>query len=415
MSEGRRISSLSSYTVLQNISSSSIHSIRPPNRVGSVFFFSSSSSFFSSISTTTFSFLPLFLFFSPSGPFSSLPTGPRSSRHTTFFSLASNFHDLFTSVGVSAGLIPLLFTATSRSSTFLQIAFFFISHFHYFSCWLSLFVLFLSLDSLPDSLHPHPVNPISLTLSLFLSSRSPFSSPRFVRWRSPSLSLPPTCRLYPSSCRRLLVCLHLVLPLFGSLSLIGLGPSSAWSTLLLVPSRFYRPVRRPTGLPARGSPPPPPPQRSESGSPGIGRHKKEKRNTFQRLVHNDSHTLSAQRTTNDLSYRSLAPSFSRSLRSSRSHGKRERKTNGSLPCSLAFPSFSFSLSPSSSLLCYSLFHLRDHALLRISLQPRAHSCASPHEAAPRVPHFPSFSLASSPPSGHHVSHSATRVAYVCTG
>lgn len=101
--------------------------------------------------------------------------------------------------------------------------------------------------------------------------------------------------------------------------------------------------RRPTGLPARGSPPPPP-QRSESGSPGIGRHKKEKRNTFQRLVHNDSHTLSAQRTTNDLSYRSLAPSFSRSvLRSSRSHRKRERGQTGLSP--LPFPLLLFLFLP----------------------------------------------------------------------
>lgn len=84
------------------------------------------------------------------------------------------------------------------------------------------------------------------------------------------LSLLPACR--PSSLR--------FSPSFSFLLRVKFDPPpTRRTTLLLVPVG-----RWPTGLPARGSPPPPPPQQSKSGPPGIwGRHKKEKKDAFQRL------------------------------------------------------------------------------------------------------------------------------------
>lgn len=141
-----------------------------------------------------------FLFSSANGPFCSLPIGPRSSRHTTFFSLAWNFHDLFTSSSVSVGRF-LLFAATSRSAARSTLVDFPPDRLFYLAVPLFLLLPAVPLrpaslaGSLPSSLHPHlPVNPISPSPS----ARSPFSSPRFDRWRiRVFLSLQHVVRIHP--------------------------------------------------------------------------------------------------------------------------------------------------------------------------------------------------------------------------
>lgn len=111
-----------------------------------------------------------FLFSSANGPFCSLPIGPRSSRHTTFFLPRLELSRSFYVVQRVRRPIPPLRGHLSLGRTLdarrlSSRSPFFISQSHYFSCRLSLFVLLLS-----PALYPAPYTLTSpLTQSLPLS------------------------------------------------------------------------------------------------------------------------------------------------------------------------------------------------------------------------------------------------------
>lgn len=202
----------------------------------------------------------------------------RSSRHTTFYSLASYFHDLFTSAPRVRRPIPLFFRdlilslARTLNARRLSSRSSFLSRSSIISPSVDCPSSSSSPVSLPDdSLHPRlPVNPIS-PLFFFSSPLSAFHSVAYLQSFFPSntsvrVHPPPVADLTSPSAYSLLVPTSLR-PYLSFSS----DRSRSCSSLRYPPSRTKdcSTGRRPTGLPARGSPPPPPPQQSESGPPGI--------------------------------------------------------------------------------------------------------------------------------------------------